>query len=218
MLSTSTQNENPSTYHRYSIWKWLSAPIVALVTIAVPLSADQLVLGAYSHATVEDEEATIDFEIGGFNFLYANFNGDLYWSVGAGVAKGEDELCAEDFCIDFEIQTRITEFSLGVNLNNLFTPFVTLGRSDSDIDWGITGLGLADTSDSETSIDVGSWIGGADRRFQIAVLGVDSDDRAASIGGYTVLDSGLTVAGFFSKSIEGPGDAMGISIGLGWSF
>lgn len=218
MTEIRTRYTFPPMKLRESTMKLLAVPIVALMTFALPLSADQLVLGAYSHATVDDKEAGIDFEVGGLNFMYANFEGDLFWAIGAGGARGEDELCQLDFCIDFETQSRTLDFSLGFNFNNWLTPFVTVARSTTDIDWGVTGLGLADASDSESSIDAGLWIGRKDLRIQIAALGVDDEYRAVSIGGYTVLNSGLALAGFFSKSIEGEGDATGISVGLGWSF
>ena len=218
MIGIRTSNIFPRMKPRETAMKLLIVPIVALLTLAIPISADQLVLGAYSHATVDDEEASIDFEVGGLNFMYANFEGDLFWAIGAGGARGEDELCQLDFCIDFETQSRTLDLSLGFNFNNWLTPFVRLARTNTDIDWGVTGLGLADASDSESSIDAGLWIGRKDRRIQVAALGVDDEYRAVSIGGYTVLNNGLALAAFFSKSIEGEGDATGISVGLGWSF
>jgi len=49
------------------------------------------------------------------------------------------------------------------------------------INWGVTGLGLADASDSESSIDAVLWIDCKDSRIQIAALRVDNKNRAVQL-------------------------------------
>ena len=218
MTTNHTHTYDPLVKRAGTIRKGFAVTALVFALIAVPLAADQLFLGSYSHTAVEDEEAGVDFDANGLFFKYANFGGDLYWAFGLGGLTGEDELCDDNFCIDFEITSRFLEYSVGYNFSNGFTPFVTLAQSSTDVDWGITGLGLADDSDEETSVDIGGWFGGKDRRFQLALLGIDDEERSVSVGGYTVLNSGMALSGFFTRSIEGEGESTGITIGLGWSF
>ena len=193
--------------------------LVLALMMSAPLSADQVILGQLTHTTTTDDEANIDFDLNGMDFRYMNFgDGGLYFGAAMSFASGEDEVCDPTFCIDFDIKANATTLEVGYNFDNPFTPFVSLVRSNAEIDFGVTGMGIGDTSDSETNIGAGTWFGGDDRRLQLAFTGLDTDDPAVSLGGYTVLDKSLVLTGFIGTSTESAGDSWGLTIGLGWSF
>ena len=199
--------------------KYVFAALATLILFTVQLHAEQLILAHFSHTTVQDDETDLEFDVNGYDFTYMNFNdNNLYYAVGWGFASGEDELCLDDFCIDFESDSSGLLFEIGYNFDNPFTPFVSVTRSEWDVDLGITGLGLGDATESDTTIGVGTWFGDEDRRLRLAFDGVDTDDPGVSIGGYTVLDNNLALSGSYFTSTESPGDIWGLSIGLGWSF
>lgn len=193
--------------------------ILSITIISVPLAADQVILAQLSHTTVTDDEAGIEFDLNGLDLRYLNFGtGDLYFGGGWAGASGDDELCFPDLCIDFEVDVSATTVEVGYNFDNPFTPFVSVAWSKSESDFGITGMGIADASDSDTNFGVGTWLGGERRRLQLAFHGVDTDDPGVSLGGYTVLDSDLVLSGFYATTTESPGDSWGVTFGIGWSF
>ena len=197
----------------------LSIILVLTLMMSAPLCADQIILAQLTHTTTTDDEANIDFDLNGMDFRYMNFGDDgLYLGAALSFASGEDEVCDQTFCIDFEIKVNATTLEVGYNFDNPFTPFVSLVRSNAEIDFGVTGMGIGDTSDSETNIGAGTWFGGDDRRLQLAFTGLDTDDPVVSLGGYTVLDNNLVLTGFIGTPTESAGDSWGVTIGLGWSF
>ncbi len=192
---------------------------LTLAVITAPLHADQIILAQLTHTTATDDEANIDFDLNGMDFRYMTFGDDgLYLGAALSVASAEDEVCDQTFCIDFEMKASATTLEVGYNFDNPFTPFVSLVRSNAEIDFGVTGMGIGDTSDSETNIGAGVWFGGEDRRLQLAFTGVDTEDPAVSLGGYTVVDNSLVLTAFIGTSTESAGDSWGLTIGVGWSF
>ncbi|MCY3883306.1 MAG: hypothetical protein OXG24_00130 [Gammaproteobacteria bacterium] len=192
---------------------------LSFAIVCTPISADQIVLGQLSHTTVTDDQAGIDFDLNGLDLRYMNFgNDDLYFGVGWASASGDDEFCVPDFCIDFEVDVSATSVEVGYNFDNPFTPFVSVSWTKSETDFGITGMGIGDASDSDTNYGVGTWLGGESRRLQLAFHGVDTDDPGVSLGGYTVLDSSIVLSGFYATTTENPGDSWGVTFGIGWSF
>lgn len=205
--------------NRSNQMKIFVSTFLTLAVMAAPLYADQIVLAQLTHSTITDDEANIDFDMNGMDFRYMTFgDGGLYLGAALAVASGEDEICDQTLCIDFDINASATTLEVGYNFNNPFTLFVSLVLSNSEIDFGVTGMGIGDTSDSETNIGAGIWFGGDDRRLQLAFIGVETEDPAVSLGGYTVVDNGLVLTGFIGTSTESAGDSWGLTIGLGWSF
>ncbi len=201
--------------------KQLAATLAALLLLAIPVTAENVIVGEFTSVSLSEDTTDAEFEMNGISVDWYHFNesNDMYFGTSGGSVTGSDQVCAPEFCLDFDVELVYTEFAIGYSLENRFTPFASIAFSETVLDFGVSGLGIVDVTQDETSLNVGTFYGDIGRRFMFSLNNLDGDEQSVRVGGYYTLDiNNIVLGGSFETPIESFGDSYIISAGIGWSF
>ena len=160
--------------------KQLLAALAALSLLAVPVSAERLVIGEFTAASLSEDTTGAEFEMDGVGVdtHYFNENNNLYLGISVGSVWGSDQLCDLEFCLDFDAHLSVAEYALGLSLENGFTPFASIAFTYTELDFGFSGQGIVDVTDSEVSFNIGSFYGDSGKRFMFSLNGLNAESIA----------------------------------------
>ena len=200
--------------------KQLLAALAALSLLAVPVSAERLVIGEFTAVSLSEDTTGAEFEMDGVSLdtFYFNENNNLYLGVSAGSVTGSDQLCDFEFCVDFDVHLYYSEFAAGYSLENGFTPFVSISYSQTVLDFGFSGLGIVDVTEREDSLNIGTFYGESGKRVMFSLNGLDGE-QSLRVGGFYTLDlNSIVLGGSFETPTDSFLDAYIISAGIGYMF
>ena len=198
--------------------KQLLAALAALSLLAVPVTAERLVIGEFTAVSLTEDTTGAEFEMNGVSAdtFYFNENNNLYLGVSAGSVTGSDQLCDLEFCVDFDVHLYYSEFAIGYSLENRFTPFVSISASQTVLDFGFSGL---DVTEREESFNIGSFYGDSGKRFMFSLNGLNADVQSLRVGGFYTLDlNNMVLGGSFETPTDSFLDSYIISAGIGYMF
>ena len=201
--------------------KQLLAALAALSLLAVPVSAERLVIGEFIAASLSEDTTGAEFEMDGYGIdtFYFNENNNLYLGISWGSVSGSERVCELEFCLDFDLHFSIAEFAAGYSLENGFTPFASISFSQTALDFGLSGPGIVDVIEDEDSLNVGSFYGHSGKRFMFSLNGLNADVQSLRVGGFYTLDlNNIVLGGSFETPTDSFLDSYIISAGIGYMF
>lgn len=202
--------------------KQLLATLATFLLLAAPATAENVIVGEFTSASLSEDTTDAEFEMNGvtFDWFHFNENNDMYFGTSGGSVTGSDQICDLEFCLDFDVNLTFTEFAIGYSLENRFTPFASIAFSETELDFGDSGLGFFGVvTEDQTSLNVGTFYGESGRRFMCSLNNLDGDEQSLRVGGYYTLDfNNIVLGGSFETPTESFFDSYIISAGIGWSF
>ncbi|MXW53446.1 MAG: hypothetical protein F4X44_10115 [Gammaproteobacteria bacterium] len=201
--------------------KQLLATLATFLLLVAPAMAENVIVGEFTSVSLSEDTTDAEFEMNGVSVDWYHFNesNDMYFGTSGGSVSGSDRLCDIDFCLDFDVDLTYTEFAIGYSLENRFTPFASIAFSETVLDFGVSGLGIVDVTQDETSLNAGTFYGDSGGRFMISLNNLDGDEQSLRVGGYYTLDfNNIVLGGSFESPTESFLDSYIISAGIGWSF
>ena len=199
----------------------LAATLAAFLLLAVPVSAENVLVGEFSSVSLTDDSTDIELEMNGVSVDWFHFNesNDMYFGTSGGYVTGNDQVCNLESCVDFDVILFSTEFAIGYSLENGFTPFASFTFSESTFDFGVSGQLIHDVTEDENSLSVGTFYGDSGKRFMFSLNGLDGDEQSVRVGGFYTLDFwNFVLGGSFETPTDGFMDSWIISAGIGFSF
>ena len=201
--------------------KQLLAAFAAFLLLAAQVTAENVIVGEFTTVSLSEDTTDAEFEMSGVSVDYFHFNenNDFYYGTSGGSVKGSDRICDLEFCLDFDVHLIYTEFAIGYSLENSFTPFASIGFSETTLDFGISGPGVVDVTEDETSLNIGTFYGDSGKRLMFSLNGLDGDDQSLRVGGFYTLDfNNIVLGGSFETPTDGFLDSYIISAGIGYLF
>ena len=199
--------------------KYTITTVLVVALFAVPASAERLLLGSAIMSEFGDDETDLDFSMNGFGFSVLQFNNqnNLFYGFHAAMLEGEDSVCEDEICIDYELNSRAVDIELGITFYNRVTPFASATFATSETDFSITGMESATESTDDTVFGVGAYWGDQNRRFKLSFTDIENDP-SVSFGGYFAFHGKFLVSAIYSTPSDNPMDSWGINLGIGRSF